>query len=101
MHEFSKPFPKLWCIAKFIRAHLVDAYCEREYRLNGLKPILVSDGCILHKEILQYMQQHPCEDVDIVPMVEVHSNTTSIAPDSKRSSKEKIGDTRRIEDIIM
>ena len=100
MYGFSNYFPKLWRIAKLMRVRLLDTYRKREYKLDETKPILVTDECTLHKEILHFLHRHSCEGDDIVPMWEVHSNTTGIAPDSKRSSKEKIGDVRRIEDII-
>ena len=105
MHEFSKSFPKMWYIAKFMRARLVDAYREREYKLDETKPILILDGCTLHKEILQDMQdaqQHPCQDVDvdIIPMWKVHSNNANNAPKTKQSSSEKTVDLRGIEGDI-
>ena len=100
MHEFSESFPKLWCIAKFMRSRLVHTYCKREFRLDETKPILVSDECTLHKEILHFLHQHPCEDIDIVPMREIQSNNSGTTSNSKRSSKEKLGDLREIENDI-
>ena len=100
MREFSESFPKLWCIAKFMRSRLVHTYCKREFRLDETKPILVSDECTLHKEFLHFLHQHPCEDIDIVPMREIQSNNSGTTSNSKRSSKEKLGDLREIENDI-
>ena len=105
MREFSKFSPKMWYIARNIRARLINTYREREYKLDETKPILVSDKCTLHNEILQDIQdiqQHPCEDidVDIVPMWEIHSNNANNAPKTKQSSSEKTVDLRGIEGDI-
>ena len=105
MREFSKFAPKMWYIARNIRARLINTYREREYKLDETKPILVSDECTLHNEILQDIQdiqQHPCEDidVDIVPMWEVHSNNTKNASNTKWPSREKTVDSGEIEGDI-
>ena len=95
-----KSFPRLKRIAKFMKSRLLSAYYARENSMDICEPILVSDECTLHRDILEGLRMCPFEDINVVPIWQARSKCASIAPDSKLSMKEETGDTRGIEGDI-